>query len=222
MADIGQRGGTATVTASTTPTGYTIQLTSSEGWLKVYQNNQAIAIASADTNPNAEDRTAILTAVTTTTPDSAYNPTSVSDTRTFTVTQEGTGSTPGGQTIFFSTRGVLSNQSDEPRGRVDIWVNVESSEDDNALTWQPYSTSETNVEDLDIDYSTGYVTVSLQVGVEVPPYMAEYTVDVSCNGVTGHGQGGVSVPAFVQIQVPVSVTEGFAGYIDFTVFVRDS
>ena len=94
MADIGQRGGTATVTASTTPTGHTIQLTSNAGWLKVYQNNQAIAIASADTNTDADDRTAILTAVTTTTPSSEYSPTSVSDTRTFPVTQAGTGSTP--------------------------------------------------------------------------------------------------------------------------------
>ena len=221
MADIKRWGGKAIVNAGSSPTGHTIHMTSDSAWLKVYQDNQSTAIASAGTNYDAEDRTATVSITATTVSDPSYQGTA-SVVCGWTVTQAGTGSTPVGQTIFFSTRGVFSNQSSEPNGRVNIWVNVESSEDDNALTWEPWTTSETNVEDLDIDYSTGYVAVSLQVGVQVPPYMAEYTVDVSCNGVTGYGQGGGSNPAFVQIQVPVSVTEGFAGYIDFTVFVRDS
>lgn len=158
MADIGQRGGTATVTASTTPAGHTIQLTSSEGWLKVYQNEQAIAIASAGTNTNAEDRTAILTAVTTTTPDSAYNPTSVSDTRTFTVTQEGTGSTPA-QNVYVT--GIITYYG---QGSTMPGVIVQISGNDQSDEFSVYQGSWVNPysEDCDLGYSDyAYFTVQL-------------------------------------------------------------
>lgn len=214
--------------ATTDPSGSTtVTLGSSYYWFTEstsgpYKVTDKIMFT-ATKNTGTSSRNATVTMVSTTGADSRYEGTA-SVTCAYTITQAASPEppTPTGSSIYFSTRGVFSSQSDEPRGRVDIWVNVESSEEGNALDWWPHSTSETNVEDLDIDYSAGYVTVSLSVGVETPPYMAEYTVDVSCNGVTGHGQGGGSNPAFVQIQVPVSVTEGFAGFIDFTVFVRDS
>lgn len=112
MADIGRWGGKATVSAGSSPTGHTIHMTSNQSWLKVYQDNQSTAIASAGTNTNADDRSATVSITATTVSDPSYQGTA-SVTCGWTVTQAGTGSTPTptGSTVHIQWQDGLMTSS---------------------------------------------------------------------------------------------------------------
>lgn len=111
MADIERYGGKVTVEAGSSPTGHTIHMTSNQSWLKVYQDNQSTAIASAGTNYDADDRTATVSITATTVSDPSYQGTA-SVTCGWTVTQEGTGSTPPVNTVHIQWQdGLMTSNS---------------------------------------------------------------------------------------------------------------
>lgn len=92
--DIDIYGGKITVTADTTPTGHNIATKSIPGWCCGATDGSAWT---CEVLPNsmADNRTGEITVQITTNESGDYDPTSISEDRTFSFIQAGTGTTPG-------------------------------------------------------------------------------------------------------------------------------
>lgn len=94
MADIEKQGGKIKLTAETLPTGHTISVGNLPSWITVDSTSTSQKwVGKVSQNEDADDRSYTLTGTVTTNTDPAYEGTT-SQTKTWQVTQEGTGSTP--------------------------------------------------------------------------------------------------------------------------------